>query len=211
MLPEVYTMKPWARISPTNTAISAVSWTRSSVMPTLRSRTFRIKSKACYLSLSSSPPFQLTFAEFPSSLFSRAGSQNEQKALQQKNLELIEMYREKSKKQAQTQHLYDTLKKRVMTSQVQTAASDSVAQAVNSISALPRPQMSDDPTILQGPQATDASIRTGNGHIAANHFGPSPGQSTRTALGEARIHPNMPPPAGPMDEQHTRKCFKCMK
>jgi hypothetical protein len=40
------------------------------------------------------------------------------------------MYREKSKKHAQTQHLYDTLKKRILMSQVETAASDNVARTL---------------------------------------------------------------------------------
>ena len=43
------------------------------------------------------------------------------------------MYREKSKKHAQTQHLYDTLKKRILMSQVETAASDNVAQTLKTI------------------------------------------------------------------------------
>jgi hypothetical protein len=40
------------------------------------------------------------------------------------------MYREKSKKHAQTQHLYDTLKKRILMSQVETTALDNVARAL---------------------------------------------------------------------------------
>jgi hypothetical protein len=40
------------------------------------------------------------------------------------------MYHEKSKKHAQTQHLYDTLKKRILMSQVETAASDNVARTL---------------------------------------------------------------------------------
>ena len=56
------------------------------------------------------------------------------KTLEQKNAELVDMYREKSKKHAQTQHLYDTLKKRCLLSQVQTAASENVAQTIHNIS-----------------------------------------------------------------------------
>ena len=52
----------------------------------------------------------------------------EQKSLYQKNAELIDMYREKSKKHSQTQYLYDTLKKKVMQSQIQTAATNTVTQ-----------------------------------------------------------------------------------
>ena len=43
------------------------------------------------------------------------------------------MYREKSKKHAQTQLLYDTLKKRILMSQVETAASDNVAQTLKTM------------------------------------------------------------------------------
>ena len=49
------------------------------------------------------------------------------------------MYREKSKKHAQTQHLYDTLKKRILMSQVETAASDNVAQTLKSMAGGDRP------------------------------------------------------------------------
>ena len=49
------------------------------------------------------------------------------------------MYREKSKKHAQTQHLYDTLKKRILMSQVETAASDNVAQTLKTMASGTRP------------------------------------------------------------------------
>ena len=49
------------------------------------------------------------------------------------------MYREKSKKHAQTQHLYDTLKKRILMSQVETAASDNVTQTLKTMSSGTRP------------------------------------------------------------------------
>ena len=49
------------------------------------------------------------------------------------------MYREKSKKHAQTQHLYDTLKKRILMSQVETAASDNVAQTLKTMAGRTRP------------------------------------------------------------------------
>jgi len=49
------------------------------------------------------------------------------------------MYREKSKKHAQTQHLYDTLKKRILMSQVETAASDNVARTLKTIASGTRP------------------------------------------------------------------------
>ena len=49
------------------------------------------------------------------------------------------MYREKSKKHAQTQHLYDTLKKRILMSQVETAASDNVARTLKTMTSGTRP------------------------------------------------------------------------
>src|SRR5271168_985086 len=61
------------------------------------------------------------------------------RSLHQKNNELIDMYREKSKKHAQTQHLYDTLKKRILMSQVETAASDNVARTLKTIASGTRP------------------------------------------------------------------------
>lgn len=51
------------------------------------------------------------------------------------------MYHQKSKKQAQTQHLYDTLKKRILMSQVETAASDNVAQTLKTMGSGTRPEI----------------------------------------------------------------------
>ena len=49
------------------------------------------------------------------------------------------MYREKRKKHAQTQLLYATLKKRVLMSQVETTASDNVAQTLKTMASGTRP------------------------------------------------------------------------
>jgi E3 ubiquitin-protein ligase CCNP1IP1 len=49
------------------------------------------------------------------------------------------MYREKSKKHAQTQYLYDTLKKQILMSQVETAASENVAQTLKTMANGTRP------------------------------------------------------------------------
>lgn len=59
--------------------------------------------------------------------------QASQEQLQKKNQELFEMYRDKSKKFTQITNLYNLLKSRAMESQMQTAASDSVSQALNSL------------------------------------------------------------------------------
>ncbi|KAL9620366.1 MAG: hypothetical protein Q9160_005066 [Pyrenula sp. 1 TL-2023] len=67
------------------------------------------------------------------------GLQLEKADLHKKNEELYRMYTEKTKKHQQTQHLYDTLKKRILMSQVQTAASDTVNRTVNSLTSATRP------------------------------------------------------------------------
>lgn len=121
------------------------------------------------------------------------------------------MYREKSKKQAQTQHLYDTLKKRVMTSQVQTAASDSVAQAINSMSNIPRPQTFRDPS-FQPHQPTGFHP---DGHRVSDQYqqirhSRSPSRSSRNAHGETGASA-MPPPQGPLAGHHPRMSCLCSR
>ncbi|KAI9787420.1 MAG: hypothetical protein M1835_002687 [Candelina submexicana] len=70
-----------------------------------------------------------------SSLHNKLSSlQLEQTDLQKKNHELVEAFREKSRKHIQTQELYDKLKRRTLLSQVQNAASDTVDQAIHSSS-----------------------------------------------------------------------------
>jgi hypothetical protein len=138
-------------------------------------------------------------------LMSSTGLQIDQKTIQQKNVELVEMYRDKSKKQAQTQHLYDTLKKRVMTSQVQTAASDSVAQAINSMSSIPRPQPFGDPSFQPHPPTSfhPDGPRGSDRHLQTQHSR-SPSQSSRNAPFEIGVAA-MPPPSGPLVGHHSRK------
>ncbi|KAE8139081.1 cyclin [Aspergillus pseudotamarii] len=55
--------------------------------------------------------------------------------LQKKNQELVDLYREKCKKFSQITNLYNLLKSRAMRTHMQTAASDSVSQALNSLGA----------------------------------------------------------------------------
>ena len=57
-----------------------------------------------------------------------------QEQLHKKNQELVEMYREKSKKHTQVTNLYNLLKSRAMRSQIQSAASDSVNHTLESLS-----------------------------------------------------------------------------
>lgn len=56
--------------------------------------------------------------------------QIDQDTLRRKNDELVQAIREKSRKQLQTQELYDKLKRRAMLGQVQNAASDAVDHTI---------------------------------------------------------------------------------
>lgn len=58
----------------------------------------------------------------------------EHENLTRKNYELVEAFREKSRKHLQTQELYDRLKRKALMSDVQTAASESVDQVLQSAS-----------------------------------------------------------------------------
>ncbi|KAI2841553.1 hypothetical protein CBS147320_8699 [Aspergillus niger] len=58
-----------------------------------------------------------------------------QDQLRKKNQELVDMYREKCKKFTQMTNLYNILKTRAMRSQMQTAATDTVSQALDSLTA----------------------------------------------------------------------------
>ncbi|KAJ5783148.1 hypothetical protein N7457_004922 [Penicillium paradoxum] len=63
--------------------------------------------------------------------------QSTQEDLQRKNQELNDMYRDKNNKLAQMTNLYNLLKTRAMRSRMQTAASDTVSQALSSLNAPP--------------------------------------------------------------------------
>jgi hypothetical protein len=69
------------------------------------------------------------------------------------------MYREKSKKHAQTQYLYDTLKKRILMSPVETAASDNVARTLKTMASGTRPGTFNGVGFTQA-----ASLGTNRGH-----------------------------------------------
>ncbi|KAI5286124.1 hypothetical protein KEM54_000042, partial [Ascosphaera aggregata] len=56
-----------------------------------------------------------------------------QEQLLKKNQELVELYRDKSKKHAQVTNLYNILKSRAMRTQIQTAATDSISQTLDSL------------------------------------------------------------------------------
>ncbi|KAJ5770140.1 Zinc finger RING-type [Penicillium nucicola] len=62
--------------------------------------------------------------------------QSAQEDLQKKNQELNDLYRDKNNKLSQMTNLYNLLKARAMRSRMQTAASDTVSQALNSLPSL---------------------------------------------------------------------------
>jgi E3 ubiquitin-protein ligase CCNP1IP1 len=110
-----------------------------------------------------------------------------QDQLQKKNEEVIEMYQEKCKKHTQMTNLYNLLKSRAMRSQIQTAASDSVSQTLQSL-----PRMDNNNTQVPMPGMNNF---TSNGsrpmvpqstRLTSRHFNalPSPGFQTLSSGAE---------------------------
>lgn len=86
-------------------------------MPTARYRIYAARSRVNIFTKSNARYSLLIF---------NADMQIDQDGLRRKNEELIQALREKSRKQLQTQELYDKLKRRAMLGQVQNAALDAV-------------------------------------------------------------------------------------
>ncbi|PLB47515.1 cyclin [Aspergillus steynii IBT 23096] len=87
--------------------------------------------------------------------------QASQEQLQKKNQELVDLYRDKCKKLTQITNLYNLLKSRAMRSQMQTAASDTVSSALNTMGRSGnRPPVSAPTTLLAAsvPLQTPASF-----------------------------------------------------
>src|SRR3954452_21950701 len=99
-------------------------------MPTQRSYLFRT---SCLVSSIRSPVSRLA------TKLSTLGMQSAQEDLQKKNQELNDLYRDKNNKLSQMTNLYNLLKARAMRSRMQTAASDTVSQALNSLPSLKAP------------------------------------------------------------------------
>ncbi|KAK2788820.1 hypothetical protein FQN53_003007 [Emmonsiellopsis sp. PD_33] len=131
--------------------------------------------------------------------------QMSQDQLQKKNHELVELYREKSKKHAQTTNLYNLLKTRAMRSQIQTAASDSVSQVLESFVAAPRSHSSAEndlyrpmTSLAPSPMRSPARYPTNNSGVEQLHphqrsgSGSGSGSGTKNPLDYAA----MPPPSG---------------
>jgi len=106
----------------------------------------------------------------------------DQDTLRRKNEELVQAFREKSRKQLQTQELYDKLKRRTMLGQVQTAASDAVDHTIQASVTANRFM---DRVGDQNPRAPQASIFTG---LQSNGI-QVPGMIKASGT-------SMPPPAG---------------
>ncbi|PKY03387.1 cyclin [Aspergillus campestris IBT 28561] len=88
--------------------------------------------------------------------------QDTHEQLGKKNQELADLYREKCKKFTQITNLYNLLKTRAMRSQMQTAASDSVSQALRSLAppqAEPHSAMPPLPAAIAGPPPQTPSSR----------------------------------------------------
>lgn len=100
----------------------------------------------------------------PTDLNKPADMQATQDQLQKQNQELFEMYRDKSKKFTQITNLYNLLKSRAMKSQMQTAASDSVSQALNSLGSRNElsTSASNRPMSMTQPPQTPSSKQYGN-------------------------------------------------
>lgn len=76
----------------------------------------------------------------------------DQNTLQNKYDDLANLYRDKSKKCAQSQQLYDALKKKFMLRGVETAASENVTQTIQSIANHARPETFQSQPAFEQPQ-----------------------------------------------------------
>lgn len=113
------------RALPKNTPASAHKWTRSSTTQTQRSQLCIAKSQVCCIDHLGSGDLLLRAPV--------ADMQAAQEELQKKNQELVDLYREKSKKLSQMTNLYNLLKARAMKSRMETAPSENVSQTLNSL------------------------------------------------------------------------------
>ncbi|RAH80995.1 hypothetical protein BO86DRAFT_340575 [Aspergillus japonicus CBS 114.51] len=108
--------------------------------------------------------------------------QTTQDQLRKKNQELVDLYREKCTRFTQITNLYNLLKSRAMKSQMQTAATDSVHQMLNSL-ALPHPNNVPPPSPFAATASGPAADAAGAGAAGLPMH-----MHTHTALGSS-----MPP------------------
>lgn len=140
-----------------------------------------------------------------------------QEQLHKKNQELVEMYREKSKKHTQVTNLYNLLKSRAMRSQIQSAASDSVAHTLESFSGS-RAESTSFPDLHQT-LSSHTPLPRANHHdqypidqngIEQLHRHQKSGSGSGNGSGNASVNMNhsnlntisMPPPNRPMSTQN---------
>ncbi|KAK2754791.1 hypothetical protein FQN54_006684 [Arachnomyces sp. PD_36] len=140
-----------------------------------------------------------------------------QDQLHKKNQELVEMYREKSKKHTQVTNLYNLLKSRAMRSQIQSAASDSVAHTLESFSG-PRTDSNSFPDLHQSLSSHTPMPRANqHGQFPIDHNGVEQihrhqKSGSGTGSGNASVIMNqensnvtsMPPPSRPVSSHNTK-------
>ncbi|OJD23344.1 hypothetical protein ACJ73_05300 [Blastomyces percursus] len=125
--------------------------------------------------------------------------QMNQEQLQKKNHELVEIYREKCKKHAQITNLYNLLKSRAMRSQIQTAASDSVTQVLESLGGASKSHSSTEdlfrPVTSLAPSPRRSTVRypTANIGIEQLHHHQNSGSGSGS---KNHVDSAMPPPSG---------------
>jgi E3 ubiquitin-protein ligase CCNP1IP1 len=163
-------------------------------MPTQRSYHFRTSCLVRSLSL--------LLLTGPTNI-STADMHSTQEDLQKKNQELNDMYRDKNNKLAQMTNLYNLLKARAMKSRMETAASDTVSQALSSLNAPPpvsvsRPDTSALPsaTITRNPKTPTFPVNQDGVEQLHRHQRSGTGSSKRAKTKTSREAP-MPPPARP--------------
>lgn len=129
--------------------------------------------------------------------------QSAQEELQRKNQELNDLYRDKNNKLAQMTNLYNLLKARAMRSRMQTAASDTVSQALSSLNAplpdpVPLPNATSVPTTSnkQHPKTPTFPVDRDGVEQLHRHQRSGTGSSKRARTNTPR-EAQMPPPTRP--------------
>ncbi|KGO55136.1 Zinc finger, RING-type [Penicillium expansum] len=130
--------------------------------------------------------------------------QSSQEDLQKKNQELNDMYRDKNNKLAQMTNLYNLLKARAVRSRIQTAASDTVSQALSTLNAPPPPvsiSRSDVPALPPAPVTRNPKTPTfpvnPDGVEQLHRYQRSGTGSSKRARTRTPREAPMPPPARP--------------
>lgn len=130
--------------------------------------------------------------------------QSAQEYLQRKNQDLNDLYRDKNNKLAQMTSLYNLLKARAMRSRMQTAASDTVSQALLSLNAPPSVSipLSDALPVppvpnKRNPKTPTFSVNKDGVEQLHRHQRSGTGSSKRAKTRTTREGP-MPPPSRPI-------------